>query len=142
MKNIGIALCLTLSLNALHASPIINGQNSEHISVISDHKDTEVTLSVERSSIEDTFNKTVETYLKEQKTHGGVIHITSDKINFYITFSTKRKHTKGDVDLTLNSTKDNSDLLALLRRMSDEPGSEISMILSNNAYSLAISKAK
>lgn len=143
MKNLGIAICLVLGLNTVQATNPLFNQNSHFSTSVSDfYKGKEITVSIERSAINESFNSTIDDCLKEQKKHGGVIVIKSTDTHFEITYSTRLKPAKDgvSVDYEYDKTKGYEYLYTMLKRLSNPVGSEVSMVKENMTYKLNVKK--
>lgn len=139
MFTLGMVLCLS----TLSAMPLNSIYSTEYLS----YKQTQpkdVTITLERSTIDETFDKTMKEFLILQKTNGGLITVKSDDNYYYLDYSTTKKQDKGDTSLTVNVSqyKDNNDLFIFLLRMSQIPGSKITMTHSTNNYLLEMYTSK
>ncbi len=129
-----------VGLTTMHATVPLNTNPTVAKTYIEQSK--EVTITLERLTIRETFNSTVGILLDKQVDDGGVININSDQSNLYLTYAKTIKQTKGDKHLTVESTPNNNVLLATLKRMTVDDSHAVSLAYSNLTFDLEIKQSK
>ncbi len=142
MKNIFLSLSLVLSISALNADNS-SPSNGIHSTSIEQEKDVkEIVISLERFTIDKTFNDTVELFIKKQKTEGGVLNITSDETYIKVKYSKDLTQTESDSHINYLESNDTDNLLKLLKQLSIPNGNQVSMTFEDGNFDISVIRAE
>jgi len=142
MKNIFLSLSLVLGISALNADNLTSS-NGIHSTSIEQEKDVkEIVISLERFTIDKTFNDTVKLFIKKLKTEGGVLNITNDETYIKVKYSKDLTQSESDSHINYLESKGTDGLLQLLKQLSTPNGNQVSMTLENGNYDISVIRAE
>lgn len=140
IKLVMTTFSVLVGLTTMHATVPLDTNPTVAKTYIEQSK--EITITLERLTVDETFDNTVGILLDKQVDNGGIINVNSDQTNLYVTYSKTITQTKGDINLTIKNEPNHTAVLKTLKRMTIDNTHSVSLAYSNYDFNLEIKRSK